>query len=180
MASKPNYKAILKTLSRMKSDAASALHERATLLVEVFDDRDFRSDLGNVDDFKAAKVLDEYVDDTPYTFLALRTMLAKYPVADTWATQPLGELYHEAHAREPAEATKRTRTVATKKEVEELATAKKAAEGRARYLETQLTEERRSREELIEENRALRRELHIAHGRITELEKIVAREMALV
>ena len=71
------YKAALLEVRRLRGKAGRSAYSRAKLLVQVFEDRDFRTDNGNCDDFKAAALLDDYVEDLCLTFLDLRGLLAR-------------------------------------------------------------------------------------------------------
>ena len=48
------YKQKLLQARELRAQNSSNNHRRVCLLVEVYDDRDWRADLGNVDDMKAA------------------------------------------------------------------------------------------------------------------------------
>lgn len=179
MQSKQSYKNTLQEILKLKSANASKLYERVQLLVAVFHDRDYRLDLGNVDDFKAADTLDVYLDDTPFGFLDLAAVLKHFPSRKEWTQTSLRELHAKAcELSKPESPVRKSRPAATLKQVEELETAKKAAEGQVKFLQTQLQETRLTYDELLAENRDLRKQLHIAEGRIAELEKLLQRDFA--
>lgn len=172
MTSKHTYKDTLKEVLKMRSKASLSVYDRGKLLLSVFDDRDFRADLGNVDDFHAADVLDKYLDDLPYMFLDLRSMIEKFPARDDWSKKTLRDIYEETMKTDDAEdKPKRQQNRATKKEVEELTNTIKAQASRLNFTEQLLNERTKTCEELIAENKELRRQIAVAEGRIQELER---------
>jgi hypothetical protein len=181
MKSKTSYKKILEQARSMRSTAVSAIYDRVKLLDEaVFNDADFRADIGNADDFKAGEYLNEFLDDVAYTFLQLRAILTAFPDRAQWEGKSLGELrgatlqQHAEHQPEPAKVTRRTVTIKEhEKAIEEA--AKQTA--RAKHYETMLVETRQSYDELLKENRELRHQLSVAEGRIVELERLVGRDL---
>lgn len=182
MASSSTYKEKLKEILRMKSAAASAVYRRAVILIDVFNDRDFRADLGNADDFKAADALDQYCDDLPYQFLDLQAMVDAVPESSEWKKRSLREIYEQsrmaAKERDADSRPLKPRRTVTVKEHEEVLTQCKAAESRAKHAADMLEEKRKSYEELSKECAALRQENAELKGRIKELERIVGRELA--
>lgn len=78
------WKQRLQIVSHLQQNAKSNLYDRVKILCEIFDDRDFRSDCGNLDDFDAADKLDAYVSDTCATFFQLRRCIQVYPDQATW------------------------------------------------------------------------------------------------
>lgn len=177
--SKASYKVKLEQAAAINSRNASDVYKLAKLLREVFEDRDFRADIGNVDDFKAAAILDEHVKNAPWSYLDLHAMLEAEPNQAAWATRGLREIYQSSRERAATPpAAPRTRRTVTTKEYDELATQLKAVEAREKYVAKRLDESRKTYEELAAENEDLKRRLAEAHGRIMELERLVKREWA--
>ena len=63
--------------------------------MQVFSDQEFRADTGNLDDFKAAKILDSYVEDLCFGFLDLRSMLMHFPQEGAWKEGKLLTMHRE-------------------------------------------------------------------------------------
>lgn len=181
--SKATYKEILIKVLEMQSKSASDLYQRATLLVVVFDDSEFRADAGNADDHKAADMLDRYVGDSAYSFLQLRAMLIAEPKREAWKTKTLREIWDAASRKaEVTGAATATRRAVKLKDFEQVQLERDS-------LQSQLAHTRKSGEETIEELRSLlrqreqeiaelKREIAVAQGRIEELERMVEREFA--
>lgn len=89
------YKERLLDARKLRGKSGVKAYDRAKLLVVVFDDGEFRQDCGNLDDFRAAELLDEYVDDLCIGFLDLRAMLAHYPRRRQWADGRLAKMLRE-------------------------------------------------------------------------------------
>ncbi len=91
-------KLLLKCLALRKQGGKSAF-ERTKLLVSVFENQEFRLDNGNLDDFKLAEVLDQYVEDVfldeENVFLKLKAMLDHFPNESQWESGKLRTMYNE-------------------------------------------------------------------------------------
>lgn len=173
MANKIGYKRKLLNVSQMKATGIERLHERVIVLVEVFDDSEFRADIGG-DDFAIAAVLDKYVDDCALGFLQLRSVLQVFPAAEEWKATNLRALHASAIERskplgqEPVKHERRTVKVA---DFDELQEQFKDATCRANTLVDEITELRAENRRLLSENAKL-------EGRIVELERSCARQFA--
>lgn len=93
MKSKSTYKDRLLKAKELRSESGANAFDRVALLVEVFNDRDFRLDCGNVDDFRAAETLDAYVDDLCRDFLELKQMIEFYPKREQWSDGKLNTMH---------------------------------------------------------------------------------------
>lgn len=177
MKSNDTYKQKLRQALQMRSKAGSATYDRACLLVQVFDDTEFRADMGNADDFRAADALDEYCDDTAFKFLDLKTMLAAVPDKAEWSKHSLREIYNKAFERQERQNSEsKPRRSVTVKDYDDLENRCKAAEQRAKHGQQMLDETRHNYDELLAENKRLRTENSELRGRILELERIVSRD----
>jgi hypothetical protein len=158
------YKAKLLLARRMRGDSQASLFDRATLLMEVFDDQEFRADYGNLDAFKAAELLDAECSDTCFEFLQLRELLAAYPARSQWENGNLAKMYRDAKkaAADPAPAATPPR-----KHVLITETQHAQAVERAKRLEVQVKELLSYKSEA----EALRERLEQARLRIDELER---------
>lgn len=168
------YKAKLIAVSEMHKTGRAALYEKVKLLVDVFGDRDFRADNGEFDDFKAAELLDRYLEDTAVTFLEGRAILQTYPSFEQWDKKPIRELYESAlessrsNENDKPRATPRRITL---KQFEESEKARREAEAECRTLKKKIADIEASNMKLIRENAQL-------EGRISELERIARREFS--
>lgn len=167
------WKQLLAKAREMRGQSGLKAYDRAQDLVEVFNDRDFRAERGNVDDLKAAKKLDQYVGDLCCEFLELRDMLSYYPSRDQWGDGNLAKMkreMYEAHRKSKrdseAEAEPITRTRPTLAEYKDLKKEADELKVRTKYQADEVAL-------LREENHRLRTELARAEGRIQELERIV-------
>lgn len=169
---KPNYKALLIEARKIREKSGAAAFKRATILCQVFDDRDFRTDNGNLDDFAAAAILDDYCQDLAFGFLELRAMLQFYPRTDQWADGLLRKMHGDmlAAVSTPDEAeAKPARRRATLAELERAETEAKDAAAKARNYETQLEAANVRIAELMAEVARLRAELRAAREQQHEL-----------
>lgn len=167
------YKKKLIAASELRTQGRAALFQRATLLVEVFEDREFRADNDQFDDLKAAELLDSYLEDTAATFLEVRAILQTFPTLEQWKGKTIRELYESALESSRASSEEKTRATPrriTIKQFEGEQQARKEAEAEVRNLKKQITELEASNRKYIRENAQL-------EGRITELERIARREL---
>lgn len=165
----------------MLKSSKTALHDRVVLLVEIFDDRDFRADNGNFDDFEAAILLDRYLEDTSVSFLEARAILEVFPNPADWAKMSLRDLYEKALEKQKPigeDLPKRTRRAVTMKELEDAELATKEYASRCAFLTKEKTGLEKKVAELEAENRRLVVENANLEGRIVELERICNREFA--
>lgn len=168
-----NYKKKLIVASELRAKGREALHERVSLLVAVFEDREFRSDNQQFDDLKAAELLDSYLEDTALSFLEARAVLQTYPKFDQWTGKTVRELYESALESSRLSDDVKPRATprrVTLKMFEEEQLGRREAESEGRQLKKKLSD-------LEAENKQLIRDLAKAEGRISELERIVRREL---
>lgn len=175
MAKRSGYKKKLINVSELKASGIERLHERVKLLVEVFEDHDFRTDI-NGDDFAMSAALDKYVDDCALSFLELRSVLQSFPDPDEWKKTSLRQLYANAVSRSSApnvagDEPKPERRSVTIKQFDELSDRLKDESCRANSLFVEITELRSENRRLLAENARL-------EGRIAELERMSDRQMA--
>lgn len=172
--SEATYKAKLLNAKSMRGKGGFAAYDRVTLLNSVFDDRDFRADIGDVDDFRAAAVLSDYTEDLAFKFLELRAMLGYYPERAQWKDGKLRTMYEEmrvAQRAADADPRKRSRTVVTREQYDAVSADKDHAEARAKFLDGELARSRDRIADLERENGDLKHALARAEGRIEELER---------
>lgn len=178
MAGKKNYKTLLLEARELRHEAGKNAHKRATLLVKVFDDRDFRDEVGALDDFAAAECLNAEVEDLCLTFLQLREMLKAFPLEADWADGKLRTLYNRTlelgKAAEDANKRENTRTrrAVSLKELEKVEQEKSEAEAALRHQERRVAQVVTELDQLRADNQALRLENAQLRGRIAELERM--------
>ena len=146
-------------------------------MVDIFDDRDFRADNNNFDDFAAGELLDKYLEDTSVSFMEARAILISFPDANDWKKTSLRDLYEQAiEKQKPAKdsnAEKRTRRAVTLKELEDAENATKEYLARCNFLTGENKSLQQQITDLETENRRLVRENAHLEGRVSELERMV-------
>ena len=164
------YKQKLIVASQMQAQTKGSIYDRVKILNEVFEDRDFRAEAGNLDDFKADDHLSRYVNDTGFSFLQLRAILEHFPDRAAWEQGLLAEMYDEMRdakarrnraEREPA-ATPRRRVTAAEYD--------KLAEEKAR-MEVLVRQTREQIHQATDHADELRAEVARLQARIAELER---------
>lgn len=164
------YKQKLLEARELRKQSGVLVYDRVALLCEVFEDRDFRIDLGQVDDLAAAKVLDAEVADLCFEFLQLRELMTTFPDRDIWQKLTLGTMWQKVLETRPAreEPIRKRRVVsqAEHKAVEEQlrqardkAAKLKAVADRVPSLERALADSQTRIDQLESENASLRRAL---------------------
>lgn len=178
-----SYKKLLLEAKELRGKSGLAAHRRATILVSLFDDADFRADIGASDDFVVESFLDELVEDLVLKFLELRAMLAEFPDSSDWNDGKLATLYAKAEerirTRKPERETPaRSVTRVTREQYDALKAEKQDAEARLAFVERQSTQATSALSKLQQENQELRLENERLKGRIEELERLVGRKAA--
>lgn len=141
-----------------RGELRALLWERVRLLVEVFDDPDWRAKFPGKDDAWLGDELSKYLADTDFAFHDLRIILVYFPDRESWAQRVLVDLYDEARSKraEPADNGPRKRRSVKVCEHEEVVRQKQALERQLCQLQDMPTEVERLREE----NEQLRREVY--------------------
>ncbi len=88
------YKRLLIQAKNLQATAKANVHKRVTLLVQVFDNQQFRIDHG-ADDFVLAGILDQYVSDIGWGFMELRSILEHFPNEKDWKESRLTKMHDE-------------------------------------------------------------------------------------
>lgn len=169
--SETGYKQLLIEARKLRGRSGLQAYRRAKLLCQVFDDLDFRADCGNLDDFQAAAILDEYVEDLCVSFLDLRRILHRFPKPKAWSEGRLTRLYNEAmkidEQEKPLSGKSRPANPETRQRLEtQLVEARKELARREAVKVSEVDQLRARISELEAENASLRQ-------RITELETAV-------
>lgn len=172
------YKQTLIDCLRLRGDSGSNAFQRACMLVNVFNDRDFRADHSQYDDGKLADELDQYVDDLALSFLQLKALLERFPEESDWAQGRLNKMYAEL-LEELREQRSKARDNEDKPIVERLTKKdfsnlrEQLHRAEVRVGETSLRAETAENEvaSLRAENAALKTKVSRLEGRIEELER---------
>ena len=167
--SRPRYVTALERAKAMMGESGVGAFDRAKLLIEVFDDVDWRAKCGSLDDFGLGAILDDYLNDLCLRFHDLRQMVEFYPKRGQWSLGRLADMYDgmkEAGAVADEHEPKRSRRSAkfadleaANKEKKHLQAKLRRAEGfgvQVKRLERQLAEARDRIVELERENAELR------------------------
>lgn len=144
----------------MRQSSVASIYDRAKLLNDVFDDTEFRDD-NNLDDLRAAEVLDSYLTDVAASFLELRSVLEMFPNRDQWAQRDLKKMIAEMMDRKASEAPADTGAVRRKR----------VTRADFEALEQERDELAARVEQLLAENRELRDQLAVTNFRLAELEE---------
>ena len=167
------YKALLIECRRLRLLSRKNLYRRMKILVGVFDDADFRADHGNLDDFKAGDLLNEFIDDCPFDFIDMRRIFNLFPKPKAWREHSIHQLYakmleHGATKKDrPLTGVRRPVSAQTREVLENnlIEARKELARTKAQAV-SELDQLRARVAELTEENAALK-------ARVAELEAIV-------
>lgn len=169
-ASVKPYKTLLLECLRLRTLGRRNLHRRMKLLLTIWDDPEFRADNGNLDDFKAADLLNQYVEDSPFEFLDLRQIFLCFPRAKMWRENSIHRLYAQWMAKRATSkereltGAKRPASPQVRKQLEDNLQKAREELGRVKAQRVSEVDQLRARiAELEEENRRLR-------ARIIELE----------
>lgn len=160
----PQYKQWRNRCLELRSVGGSSAFERATLLVQIFNDADFRIDNGNADDMKAADVLDDLIDDIGFSFWQVRKMLDRYPKQEQWQSGRLRAMYRDMidadmkakNAERAANTTARPRI--KKADFEKVETEAKQKSAQVEILSEKSTKQISQIDTLQAENRLLKDE----------------------
>jgi hypothetical protein len=117
------------------------VYQRTKLLVEVFDDAEFRAEAGCRDDIKAADFLtDKYCGGVALHFLDLRDMLMHFPEESMWEKADFYEMHGQViEARDAKKAAEEGRKPPQKRHVvtrREFDQVKQQLEGKEKELES--------------------------------------------
>lgn len=141
------YKQKLLAAKQMMGQSGLAIYDRLLLLVEVYNDKDFRTDHGNIDDFKAAEIMDGYFSDLfGLGFLQLRSMLEHYPERKQWETGRLRIMWNDILKTKQAADAKVNERKPVKVAVRERVSAKDHHEIVQQYAQAEAKAETAQRE----------------------------------
>lgn len=169
------WKKLLLEAQELRGQAGITAHRRATILVSLFEDQDFRAEACASDDDKVIDMLDGLVEDLCLNFGELKAMLGEFPAADDWADGKLATLYDKAITQIRSRQKGDPRPARPRSAYKELA---EIAEKSLKDVECQLQISQRqvasavSRlDQLEKENQELKAENAMLKGRIIELER---------
>lgn len=167
-----SWKKLISEAESLRGQSGVNAHRRATILVQLYNDVDFRAERNLSDDDAVEEVFDDLVQDLCVSFAELRAMLQEFPDEIYWADGKLSTLYDQAveyirYRRKSSDEDKPTssRRRITTKEYDSLAGEKQDIEARLKYIE-------KTYNELVAENQQLRITNATLMGRIEQLEKM--------
>jgi alpha-D-ribose 1-methylphosphonate 5-triphosphate diphosphatase PhnM len=172
-----SYKKKLTEARKLLTQGCLSLYDRVRLLIEVFEDREFRVQENLESDDAAGNWLTEgYLSDTAdWDFFALKNLMDHAPNREQWGSGKLNRLYAEMleakKAQHNTENQPAKRTRITREEHEEVKKALQHEQAQVKYLRDQHSE-------VLEENQKLREEVALLKGRIQELERMAKLELA--
>lgn len=163
------YKIALIEARELMGKSGVTAWKRATLLVEAFNDQDFRLDNGNADDFRLFAILDSYIEDLCLCFVELRQLLEYYPVEGQWASGKLASMWQamqkakDTTDKQPVEKPKQTHNCATVAQL-------KGAQDDCRKERARANAQQLKREEVEGNLKDSRGEIERLRARVAELE----------
>ena len=168
-SSEIGYKTKLLEARKLRGKSGVKAFDRARILCLVFDDGQFRQECGNLDDFRAAELLDEYVDDLAVGFLDLRAMVKAYPKRSQWADGKLGRMLREMLRRQDDAPTPnrpvRVAVAETRKQLERQLEEARREKARIAAVEKDVVSQLKARiAELENENAQLRQRIATLEG----------------
>ncbi len=160
--------------ARQQADRGlTCLFRQTKLLIEIFDDAEFRADAGLRDDLQAAEWLDAEFPNAPLKFLEMRAILQAFPEEKDWREQSLQEMFASIKPSKPEGQVQHARMSIKKADYEKACEERDHYKARAKYLDEQVAELEADRD-------THRQEIAKLKGRIHELERLVARELAAI
>lgn len=171
---------------KIRGKSMDLLYDRMTLLCQTFDDLDFREENGFDDDLEAAEYLDKEVDEfqtigSRSPFLTLRALIQRFPDKSQWSgnslramLQKMDEESQQAREHDPPARQARRATI---KELEDAVKRAEYAETTVRNLQERTEQRKTELERALARIRELEDENATLRGRISELERIVNRQL---
>ena len=166
------WKTLLLEARTIDARLTTCLYRRTKLLCEIFDDAEFRAEVGARDDLQAAAWLDAEFKGVALKFLQLRAILAEYPQESHWRDGNLQDMFEAIRPTLPEERPERTRKAVKVVDYKEACSERDHYKTRVKFLDEQLTQLQKEREEHQQEIARLK-------GRIEELERLFVTEGGL-
>jgi hypothetical protein len=157
-----SYKQILLEVKKLQGQAGVAAFDRITLLVQVFEDKDFRADQGDFDDIRAGEFLSDFCEDLSLNFWQLRAILEHFPNRDSWGGGKLATMH--ATMLEDKAAAQDCEPKTPRRSVKVADYDRVVSEAESLRL---------ANEELKEVNERLTEENKLLTGRLFELERLL-------
>ncbi len=167
------WKKLLQDAKTQAKRGLTCLYRQTVMLVEIFDDAEFRADCNLRDDHEAANWFDIEFPNSPLKFLEMRAILEAFPKEQEWRKQSLQDMFASIKPGKPAEAAQRTRKGVKLAEYKAACEERDHYKARAKYLDDQVAE-------LETERDSHRQEIAKLTGRIEELERILTKDTALI
>ena len=163
-----------------RGKSMASLYRRVKLLCDVFADREFRQDNGNLDDAAACTLLSKELNDVASDFFVLRRVIEYFPDRDSWAGGNLQKMIAEVREYDHAQVEKEPKRTVERATMQQLRTEKEraaSAEQQVARVEKTVDDLRVENQQLRDDNQQLREELATANGRIAELERLLDRHL---
>jgi len=141
------WKTLLLEAKKLTKQIGVFVYRRTKLLVQIFEDAEFRAEVGARDDLEAAGWLDAEFKGTALAFLQLRAILAKYPEEKAWKDGDLQKMFDNVKPETVEGETPRTRTVVKLAEYKRACDDREHYKTRSEYLEERIVELERERAE---------------------------------
>jgi len=162
------WKTRLLAAKKLDGRIGVCIYRRTKLLAAIFEDSEFRAEVGARDDLEAADWLDAEFKGVALKFLQLRAMLAEFPRESQWADGDLQKMYAAVKPVAATEKTTRTRTSIKVADHEKVCQERDHFQARVTYLEERITE--------LERERADHRQtIAKLQGQVEELERLLDR-----
>ena len=160
------WKQLLREAKQLSSKIGVNVYRRTKILIEIFEDAEWRAEVGVRDDLQAAEWLDAEFKGIALKFLQLRAILGEFPQKEQWAEGDLQTMFASVKPAKPAEQTGRTRKAIKLADFDEVCADRDHYKERTAYLDRRIQELEAERDEH-------RQEIARLQGRIQELERLV-------
>lgn len=177
------WERLLKEVDGLIASSNGGLFDRATRLVQVWEDGEFLAfHNGNID--AAEESLNSKLGDYGLTIFDVKSMLGEFPKKEQWETGKLRMMLATAMEAEEsrrqehrAPATTKRQGPIARKEFEQLQKQYEATQSQVATIQSRAESMAEENARLREENHKLRFSLERANGRIEELERALSREL---
>lgn len=184
MAKQKKWEMLLAEAKFLMQQSRDTLFDVVSKMVSVSNDADFLAFHGGVID-KADEHLDQFLADYDITFREAELVLKYYPAREQWRNTGIRVMLAESIVRrdEASKSGAPTRNSPRRVTIAEYEKLQEQLDTECKHTSAvvgELSEARSEMKTLREENRRLMRELAVAEGRISELERMIKREPAMV
>ncbi len=137
---KTSWKKLLLQAKKLNTKIGMWIYRRTKILLEIFDDAEFRAEIGLRDDLQAAEWLDKEFKGVALKFLQLRAILNEYPDEKQWMDGDLQTMFNSIKPNKPEiEKPPRTRQSVTLAEYKMVCEQRDHLQYQVNQLELELT-----------------------------------------